>query len=483
MDRDVFSIHLCANIKYADILFVMYTCTHLLLQRWPVDVMCTMPHTTSAELPASFYNDAEASNTSKPLDRPTTSHDVVTAEFIVKRDRVNGADGAHHSLPKIASATDVFEDEFAPPEAWSDVTAGQCDTCSLKPEVDGANVERNQLRTGYSCTLHSILVSSHNGDSSASKSNLSDSGIASDCTDDDLGCRTEPTTPTTDDEPESGGSRKRRASYRRRVSFADDRQGGHLEHVIVFDPSSSATTAADEPEEDLYTCFTYPDDDSYGGGVAFSFDNPYVGFHSLTAAGSPTRRLEPQFPPPWSNPTALLARFQRDSVALETLDVVYASSVPSSVDRQLQPNAAVINGTVVVANLAFEKRVFARCTFDGWRSCVDVGATYAGRVPICLPSTSDGHLHVTDADKFAFSIDVPSPADQSGNSHDDSSPVDDDVGGLRHGSDPSAAAAAVEFAVCYEARCADGWRSMWDNNGCVNYSLDYVYSSCSDVIW
>jgi hypothetical protein len=443
--------------------------------------MYAMPHTTSAELPESFYNEAEASNTSKSLYRHVTARDV-DDEFAVKHDQVNGADGVQRqSPPKIATATDTTGDRFAPPaDAWNgDVSTELCDGFPLKPEVDGANSERNLLRAGCGYTLHSILVSSHSGDSFASKFNSSDSGIASDCTDDDLGCRTEPTTPTTDDEPDSSGSRKRRASYRRRVSFADDRQGGHLEQVIVYDPSSSATTATDEPE-DVYTCFAYPDEDGYGGEVAFSFDSHYAGFHSLTAAGPPTRRLEPQFPPPWSNPTSLLEKFQRDSVALETMEVSYASSVASTVDRHLQSDAAVVNGTVLVANLAYEKRVFARCTFDGWRSHVDVSATYAGRVPICVPSMDDGHLHLSDADKFAFSIDVP-PRVNSPVNVDDCSAVGDGVGGPLY--DVGGSVAAVEFAVCYEARCADGWRAMWDNNDRQNYSLDYVFSSCSDAIW
>jgi Carbohydrate/starch-binding module (family 21) len=425
-------------------------------------LMCTMPHTTSAELPACFYSDAEASNTSRSVYTPASSSDVVSDEVTtVKYDHSTVIEEAQ-PLSKFA-ANDISEDCFVPPSPWNNVITEQCDGCLTKREVDAS-----LFRVTNGFAPHSILVMRGHGDELSSRANSSDSGIASDCTDDDLGCRTEPTTPTTDDEPESNGTRKRRASYGRRVSFADDRQGGHLEEVIVYDPS-----VVDGVEVDTYACSPHNLEEDGDSGLAFSFDcHHYGGFHSLAAISCPpSRRLEPLFPPPWSNPTMLLAQFQRDSVVLETLAVTYASSA-AAVDRQ---PSAVISGTVLVANLAYEKRVFARCTFDGWRSFVDVNATYAGRAPIGVPSTSDGHLQVTDADKFAFSIDVPPPAEQSDDS-DDNAVFDDGVCGRRC----DGRSTAVELAVCYEARCADGWRSLWDNNGNVNYSLDYVHS---DAIW
>lgn len=61
-----------------------------------------------------------------------------------------------------------------------------------------------------------------------------------------------------------------------------------------------------------------------------------------------------------------------------------------------------VKGYIIVSNLAFEKRIFVRHTFDDWKTFLEVEAFY---IPImsneeCLPG----------ADNFMFSIDFPKSA-------------------------------------------------------------------------
>lgn len=89
-------------------------------------------------------------------------------------------------------------------------------------------------------------------------------------------------------------------------------------------------------------------------------------------------------------------------------------------------------GTVKVKNVACNKTVSIRCTFDSWLNSQDIAAK-----PVSGEQSTFG-LFVT----FTFEISVPSSVSMT---HD-----------------------AIQFAVCY---MADG-QEYWDNNNCQNYVID-----------
>ena len=139
-------------------------------------------------------------------------------------------------------------------------------------------------------------------------------------------------------------------------------------------------------------------------------------------------RLEPGFRQPWLDPAGLRCRLERDAVALE--------SVTS------RGGGMSYAGTVLVVNAAFDKRVTVRCTFDFWRSFVDVCGVYV----------TTGCCHGTDLFSFEVQPDVvtsvQSPARGRG-------------------------CGRFEFAVRYQYR-SDGdaaWTERWDNNDARNYMM------------
>ena len=87
-----------------------------------------------------------------------------------------------------------------------------------------------------------------------------------------------------------------------------------------------------------------------------------------------------------------------------------------------------LQGTIKVKNIAFEKRVFVRCTFDSWLSHMDIDATFVNM-------KNKGH---TALDTFSFQISVPPTVDPK---------------------------RTIQFVICYEV---DG-KEFWDNNNEQNY--------------
>ena len=102
----------------------------------------------------------------------------------------------------------------------------------------------------------------------------------------------------------------------------------------------------------------------------------------------------------------------------------------------------IFAGTVLVTNVAFEKRVTVRCTFDFWRSFVDVEAVY---VTGGCPGT----------DLFAFEVQP-----------DVTPPVTDRPSPRRSGG-------RFEFAIRYQYRAHSDavWTVRWDNNNGRNYQM------------
>lgn len=127
-----------------------------------------------------------------------------------------------------------------------------------------------------------------------------------------------------------------------------------------------------------------------------------------------TKELTLAFAQPIALPN-FLERLNRQSVSLENVVV---------------SNCALM-GTIKVRNIAYEKSVFVRCTFDNWKSFEDVGGSY-------VPLSYDGNY-----DRFSFAITVPNT--------------------IKNGE-------KIEFAVCYRTSSPDD--EFWDNNDNKNYVIE-----------
>uniref|UniRef100_A0A8D0HPJ1 Protein phosphatase 1 regulatory subunit 3E n=1 Tax=Sphenodon punctatus TaxID=8508 RepID=A0A8D0HPJ1_SPHPU len=134
---------------------------------------------------------------------------------------------------------------------------------------------------------------------------------------------------------------------------------------------------------------------------------------SLNHFGPSPPTLEPAFLDPLSSP-GFGARLLAQCVLLEGA----------------RAEGPWVTGTARVLNLAYEKRVSVRYSWDAWRSQHDARASYAA-------PAGRGRDH---ADRFAFRLPVPLPL---------------------------APGTQLEFALCYRV----GTQEFWDNNGGINYAL------------
>ncbi|KAL1423341.1 hypothetical protein MTO96_021312 [Rhipicephalus appendiculatus] len=101
-----------------------------------------------------------------------------------------------------------------------------------------------------------------------------------------------------------------------------------------------------------------------------------------------------------------------------------------SLENVIVKSDELITGTIKVKNVTFEKRVFVRATFDGWKTMQDFAAEYV----------ANGHLS-NMYDTFCFSIPIPPSA--------------------------SSNLGVIEFCVCFE----HDKQEHWDNNKGKNYKL------------
>lgn len=182
---------------------------------------------------------------------------------------------------------------------------------------------------------------------------------------------------------------------RRRVKFADD-AGLSLSEVRVIHETS------DDP----------PDLGSHI--VQNCFNNERV--NKLTSSQA-VSHLVVNFTQPAASYLSFRERLMSDCVSLENVVV--------------RDNFRLV-GTVKVKNIACNKSVSIRCTFDSWSSSQDIAAKAVSG------EQSTFGLFVT----FTFEVTVPSTVSTT------------------HG--------AIQFAVCY---MADG-QEFWDNNNCQNYMID-----------
>lgn len=108
-----------------------------------------------------------------------------------------------------------------------------------------------------------------------------------------------------------------------------------------------------------------------------------------------------------------------------------------------------------VRNLSFEKRVFARITFNSWRTHYDLDAMYL----------RPDNTQPNQFDSFGFCIIIPeksllvSSSSLFGGSSGTSGKMDDCF-------------CRIEFALC----CQQGGNEFWDNNGGENYKFQCFYN-------
>lgn len=122
--------------------------------------------------------------------------------------------------------------------------------------------------------------------------------------------------------------------------------------------------------------------------------------------------------PPWAD-EKLVELLEKNKVGLEMITI--------------KKPGDVLTGTIKVKNLAFEKNVFVRITFDRWLSYTDIKAAYL--VPSFRRSTK-----ASEYDTFGFNTKIP----------------------------PSTMKYGV-IELCIGFQCCD--RKYWDNNGGINYRL------------
>ena len=121
------------------------------------------------------------------------------------------------------------------------------------------------------------------------------------------------------------------------------------------------------------------------------------------------------FSQPASDYVSFRERLEKDCVSLENVILKEYNMV----------------GTIKVKNIAFEKQVFVRITFDSWKSFKDISAKY-------VPSNSWGTGSLYDT--FSFEASVPTNVS------------------LRE---------KIQFVVCFEANN----NQYWDNNSSTNYEV------------
>jgi len=131
----------------------------------------------------------------------------------------------------------------------------------------------------------------------------------------------------------------------------------------------------------------------------------------------------------------IMLRFSQPGAAIDFLNEVLATHVKVE-NCVVDKDRLIVNGTVRVANVAFEKHVAIRYTFDNWVTCSEVSATY-------VPGSNDGCT-----DRFAFTLFLQSHF-------------------------CAIAGSRFEFAVRYDTP----GQSRWDNNHGRNYVIEcYVPS-------
>ncbi|XP_030641964.1 protein phosphatase 1, regulatory subunit 3Ca isoform X2 [Chanos chanos] len=190
-------------------------------------------------------------------------------------------------------------------------------------------------------------------------------------------------------EPPCLGWQTPKGKTKKRVAFADSK-GMSLTAVHIF---------------------SVGDDESSVSQLQFDLTELEGATATLRINSVQSRVLD--FPQPAADYLDFRSRLLKNSVCLENCTLQERS----------------LTGTIKVRNLAFEKSVHVRITFDTWKSYQDVECTFMNNVYGCQ-----------DTDTFSFVIELPSYVSSQNK---------------------------VQFCICYKT----GGQTFWDNNDNRNYGL------------
>jgi len=272
-------------------------------------------------------------------------------------------------------------------------------------------------RTSSASSLSSRLVDASDGDASPARSSS-------------LGSRP--------------GSNGQGAGFTKKVSFADD-LGMLLEQICFFHESSDTP-----PNLSPRLLRRYASVDNlviatagHGRSRLLKRSLSATQTSSLQQERPPDEvvtipRLIANFPMPVADRSAYLDRIECACVSLESVRVLPVET-RSGTSNGPPPVIDRLVGSVAVRNVAFDKAVTVRCTFDGWVSYVDVRAVYARSERVVRRPA--GSL---EFDVFEFSVNLP-------------------VRWRAVRSDRP----RVELAVRYDV----DHKTFWDNNDGQNYEL------------
>jgi hypothetical protein len=128
----------------------------------------------------------------------------------------------------------------------------------------------------------------------------------------------------------------------------------------------------------------------------------------------------------------------------------------------------LIKCIIKVKNVSFEKRVFARISFNNWKTFYDLDAIFIRSETIQNNKFSSSPPSMsTNYDYFGFCIVIPEK--NSLTLLNENSTV---VGGTRPLDD---CIVRIEFALCYQVN-DDTNQSFWDNNGGENYKFQCFFN-------
>lgn len=225
------------------------------------------------------------------------------------------------------------------------------------------------------------------------------------------------TSPVTEDLPDLESPTSPSGRDKKKVWFADDK-GLSLTHVrIMSEPSDCPPRWTESFLEHVtrgaITC----------GGLKSRRRRPGA---VVGPGGDEALQWQVVFPQPASDYVAFRHNLDRNCVSLENVIVRDDGEDPSP----------LVTGTVKVKNLAYDKRVFVRFTFNRWLDSQDVKCTF-------VPNGLDGTGAAPQFDTFSFTVVIPAMANKY---------------------------QAVEFCVCF---VCEG-KEYWDSHGGTNYKLVLV---------
>ena len=125
----------------------------------------------------------------------------------------------------------------------------------------------------------------------------------------------------------------------------------------------------------------------------------------------------------------------------------------------------VIKCVIRVKNLSYNKRIFARITFNNWKKYNDLDAIYVKSESSSINKTHSTSLHSNDY--FAFCIIIPEKNHVTTTTTTTTTATTE----LKH-SAIEECTLRIEFALCYE----ENGNTYWDNNSGENYKFQCFYN-------